>query len=66
MMEFTPGDVRVLIVDLRGGVPEQCDFCRQPRPADELHPEEAGMWACIHCIERWEKEDLSKEESCES
>jgi len=43
------------IVALRGGVPPDCDFCRQPftdtrRPI----PEEGGEWACTECYERWE------------
>ena len=46
-------DARELIVSLRGGVPEKCDFCGQPRPEHELHPEEGGEWACIHCIDKW-------------
>lgn len=42
------------IVDLRGGVePTKCDFCKEDKPAIELEPEEADMWACIDCIERW-------------
>lgn len=45
-----------LIVHLRGGVPEKCDFCDQlynetRRPI----PEEAGLWACTVCWEKWEK-----------
>jgi ribosomal protein L37AE/L43A len=54
-------DVRQLIIDLRGGIPEKCDFCHEDRPANEMHPEEAGMWVCIHCMNRWEKQD--KEEN---
>lgn len=46
------------IVDMRGGVePTKCDFCGEDKPPIELEPEEAGMWACIDCIERWRKED---------
>ena len=45
-------DVRNLIADLRGGVPEKCDFCQEERSADELHPEEAGQWICNACIKR--------------
>lgn len=50
-----------LIIALRGGVPEKCDFCDQPY-TDQRYPvpEEAGQWACIECWERWEKEDAEK------
>ena len=47
-------DVRQMIIDLRGGIPEKCDFCQQTMPEEKMHPEEAGMWACIDCIDRWE------------
>jgi hypothetical protein len=47
---------RDIIIDLRGGVPEKCDFCKQPTPPENLHPEEAGDWACITCINHWRKE----------
>lgn len=48
-------DARELIVALRGGVPAKCDFCQQEVEPENLHPEEAGEWACIECIMRWEK-----------
>jgi len=47
-------DVREMIINLRGGIPERCDFCKEKRPKHEMHPEEAGEWACIYCIERWD------------
>jgi len=48
---------RDLIINLRGGVPSCCDFCGKLRPENEMHPEEGDMWACIHCIRRWEEND---------
>lgn len=50
-------DVRLLIEDLRGGVPEKCDFCGEPKAADNLEPEEGGAWVCWDCLDRWEKRD---------
>ena len=55
--ELTNDDVREAIIDLRGGLPLRCDFCNAETKECDLHPEEAGMWACITCIERWNKED---------
>lgn len=53
-----------LIIELRGGLPECCDFCRQPYTEQRYPvPEEAGQWACIECWERWEKEDAAKANS---
>lgn len=49
--------VRDVIVDMRGGYPENCSFCKKPTPPEELDPEEAGDWACHECQERWAKED---------
>jgi hypothetical protein len=44
-----------LIVALRGGLPECCDFCNQPFTAARYPvPEEAGEWACSECLERWQ------------
>jgi hypothetical protein len=45
-------DVRQLIIDLRGGVPESCNFCGQKKPPEQLHPDEGGEWICIECIKR--------------
>jgi hypothetical protein len=50
---FTKDD----LADLRGGYPEKCSFCNQTRDPAELEPEEAGDWACHHCLLRWAKED---------
>jgi hypothetical protein len=60
-----------LIVSLRGGLPEKCDFCGQPFDYDALRtaqaspsgvgqlrwpvPEEAGEWTCSECLARWFK-----------
>lgn len=55
------GDCRDMIIALRGGVPKVCDFCGRERPENELHPEEAGQWACIYCIDRWTEEDAEDE-----
>lgn len=44
-----------LIADLRGGVPDSCSFCGKATKPEDLHPEEAGEWACIECIKRWRK-----------
>jgi len=43
-----------LLVSLRGGLPDACDFCRQPfTQARYPVPEEAGAWACSECVARW-------------
>jgi hypothetical protein len=43
-----------LIVGLRGGLPEACDFCGQPfTQARYPVPEEAGEWTCSECLARW-------------
>lgn len=45
-----------LIVGLRGGLPEACDFCGQPFTKDRYPvPEEAGEWTCSECLARWIK-----------
>ena len=38
------------IAELRGGVPERCDFCQRPY-TEERYPvlEEAGLWSCNVC-----------------
>ncbi len=47
-----------MIVALRGGIPERCDFCEQPYTDERFPvPEEAGDWACTECWDRWEKQD---------
>jgi hypothetical protein len=53
-------NVRDLVVGIRGGVPERCDFCQQPTPPDDLHPEEGEEWACITCLERWNRNELAR------
>lgn len=43
-----------LLVQLRGGMPERCDFCGQPyNNLRTPEPEEAGEWACSECVARW-------------
>lgn len=49
-------EARDLIIALRGGLPAQCDFCKQPTEEEKLHPEEAGEWVCEECLKRWAKE----------
>ena len=35
-----------MIIALRGGLPDRCDFCRQPYTEERYPvPEEAGDWA---------------------
>ena len=47
-----------MIVELRGGLPEKCDFCGQEFTEERYPiPEEAVMWTCKECWDRWEKED---------
>ncbi len=51
-------EILKMIVALRGGIPERCDFCEQPYTDERLPvPEEAGDWACTECWDRWEKQD---------
>jgi len=50
-------DVRNLIVGLRGGIPEKCDFCGKETPPEQMDPEEAGDWVCWECSARWRRED---------
>lgn len=45
-------EVRELIIALRGGPPDKCDFCGNMTLPDNLHPEEAGEWICNDCIKR--------------
>lgn len=56
MSDFDGESARDLIIGLRGGVPAACDFCLKPTPEHDLHPEEAGQWACIECMKRWHDE----------
>lgn len=51
-MELTFDD----IVMLRGGVnPTHCDFCGKAFTEENYAtPEEAGEWACIECVKRWD------------
>ena len=47
-------ETRQLIADLRGGVPEKCDWCG--KRASYLEPEEAGDWVCHACLWAFESE----------
>ena len=50
-----------LIAELRGGIPEKCDFCGQEYTEDRYPiPEEAGEWTCSECWARWEKESSNE------
>jgi ribosomal protein L37AE/L43A len=43
-----------LLISLRGGFPDACDFCGQPFTAKRWPvPEESGAWACSECDARW-------------
>ena len=55
MMGGAEMDTFDLIVGLRGGLPECCDFCGQAF-SETRHPvpEEAGEWACSECVARWD------------
>ena len=49
------------IIAMRGGIPEKCDFCGQTFTDDNYAtPEEAGEWACLKCVLRWNREDEKK------
>ena len=46
-----------LIAELRGGIPDKCDFCDKLFTKENYPtPEECGEWACIECVDRWEKQ----------
>jgi hypothetical protein len=46
-----------MIIELRGGIPDNCDFCGQLFTEKNYPtPEEGGEWACIECVKRWEQE----------
>ena len=49
---LTNADLKAAVIGWRGGIPSKCDFCGKETPEQDLHPEEAGMWICIGCIER--------------
>jgi hypothetical protein len=63
MTEITDWD---LIMSIRGGFPEKCDFCEQVYD-DKRYPvpEEAGAWACSECEARWRADDERRKESAE-
>lgn len=44
-----------LVMSIRGGFPENCDFCQRPYEGSRYPvPEEAGAWACNECVARWD------------
>jgi hypothetical protein len=50
-----------LIADIRGGLPERCDFCGLAYTEGRYAiPEEAGEWACNHCYARWYPEHAAQ------
>ena len=47
-----------MIAEMRGGIPDKCDFCEQPYNEKRYPiPDEAQTWACSECWAKWEKED---------
>lgn len=45
-----------MIAESRGGIPETCDFCERPFTEERYPtPEEGRAWACIECVNVWEK-----------
>ncbi len=53
-----------LIAELRGGMPERCDFCKKQFTEQNYPtPEEAGEWACIECVKKWDEQDKATGES---
>lgn len=55
--ELTNDDLKQAIIDLRGGLPAACDFCRKETAPENLEPEEAGEWVCHECLDRWNKQN---------
>ncbi len=50
-----------MIAELRGGIPECCDFCEKPyNDKRQPTPDEGGEWACTECWERWDAEDAMR------
>ena len=50
-----------MIAEMRGGIPDKCDFCEQPYTEERYPiPEEAQAWTCNECYARWEQEELKK------
>ena len=46
-----------MLVHMRGGIPECCDFCGEKFTEERYPtPEECGDWACIECVKKWEAE----------
>lgn len=50
-----------MIIELRGGLPEKCDFCGQLYNEHRYPiPEEGDEWACTECCTKWDKEDAER------
>lgn len=49
-----------MLSDMRGE-PLKCDFCEEDKTLDDLEPEEAGMWVCHTCMERWDRDDKEQQ-----
>tara|TARA_R110000803_G_scaffold114284_3_gene182745 strand:- start:700 stop:870 length:171 start_codon:yes stop_codon:yes gene_type:complete len=46
-----------IIAELRGGIPDSCDFCNKPFTKENYAtPEECSAWACIQCVNKWDNE----------
>ena len=43
-------EVREMITDLRGGIPEQCDSCAGKFEQDQLNPVSGDWWLCPDCL----------------
>ena len=53
-----------IIAQMRGGIPEHCDFCETPFTKENYPtPEECGEWACIECVKRWDAEQKENDAS---
>jgi hypothetical protein len=35
---------------------QRCDSCGVVKPMDEVFPDEGDIWACLTCIDAWEKQ----------
>jgi hypothetical protein len=49
-----------LLISIRGGLPERCDFCDRPYEDGRYPvPEEAGAWSCNECEARFDAQDAA-------
>lgn len=56
--------IKQMLSDLRGE-PTQCDFCERPKTLEQLEPEEAGMWVCHECMDRWDAEEKRQRDAAQ-